>query len=130
MTASNAETPATIPHEAPGTTESARTCTRCHYAYPIAAFRLVRGRWLSSWCDGCYVQRNREWRAANRDHLNAARRVAPVTVRCPGCEGTFIPARRDGKYCCRDCGQRTRTYGAGTPESRAAHRASCARVRP
>jgi hypothetical protein len=53
-------------------------CTRCRRQLPADAFRLVprntrRGR--SSWCKACSLDRTQEWRAENRDEINARRRA-------------------------------------------------------
>lgn len=94
-------------------------CVRCGERKPAADFRLVRGRWKSSWCDACYLARTREWRADNPEYVaayNAARRVHPEPRACAGCGRTFTPRRRDAVFCCHVCGDASRTYGRFHPD--------------
>lgn len=53
------------------------TCRRCGESKPPIAFpvrpRMRSGR--GSWCMECALARTREWRAANRDEILAARRA-------------------------------------------------------
>ena len=51
-------------------------CARCGEPKPLAEFRrLTSGSW-SSYCRECARQCTREWRARNRDEINAGRRTA------------------------------------------------------
>jgi hypothetical protein len=43
---------------------------------------------LSSWCAECHRQANRDYREANRDRLNEARRVVPRYVYV---DGGYVP---------------------------------------
>jgi len=51
-------------------------CRRCNQQLPRSTFRLMRGRYPSSWCPACHVAATREWRARNRDEINTRRRAA------------------------------------------------------
>lgn len=95
-------------------------CVHCGQTKPAADFRLLRGRWRSSWCKICAVVATRAWRAGNgRESVaayNAARRVHIEPRTCAGCGRTFVPHRRDAVFCCHVCGDATRTYGHSHPD--------------
>lgn len=88
---------------------TAKTCTRCGHEQPIDRYRLLRGRWRSSWCDACHVARTRQWRADNRDAINARRprrraRVRAGAVRAtadPETQPTSPPQTADHRACRR-----------------------------
>jgi len=61
-------------------------CARCDRWLPPDSFSrnsaMLRGR--SSWCRECAVERTREWRAANREAVNAATRKRHAATRNTG----------------------------------------------
>lgn len=59
-------------------------CTSCRQELPVAAFRANRYGTRSSWCSPCTVAATREWRAVNRDEINARRRSAHAADPEPG----------------------------------------------
>ena len=80
-----------------------KRCSNCSQFLPLDAFVANRGAWkgLSSWCRECHRQATRDWRARNRDELNARRREQyrlehPLHEgrRCGEC-GREIPATRN-----------------------------------
>jgi hypothetical protein len=72
---------ATPADDAPSSSHSpvqpSRRCTRCHGTSPASMFppsrRMASG--LSSWCRTCRNAGNWEWRADNREAINAATRT-------------------------------------------------------
>ena len=98
-----------------------RTCRHCGRILPLSAFRLIRGRWPSSWCRSCSVERTREWRAANRDRLNAARRDTRPRY-CAACGATLAKLPGPGRWprFCPTC--RATGRAAAQAEYRNAHR--------
>ena len=104
-------------------------CSRCSRDLRPAAFmpnaRMRSGR--SSWCRSCALAATRQWRARNRDALNAARRVHyPARPCAAGC-GVVLsaPKRVDSIWCCAAC--RMMFAAAGRlPEAWAeSHRSHC-----
>ena len=64
-TATTPASPPGLPHGARKASAAGPTlpCTRCGRVLPADTFRLIRGRWRSSWCPACHVARTRQWRA-------------------------------------------------------------------
>lgn len=64
-------------------------CTRCGRSAPPDAFhacaRMRSGR--QSWCKQCAVERTRQWRADNRDAINARRRAEYAATHEPSVTG-------------------------------------------
>jgi hypothetical protein len=84
-----------------------RHCTACRQKRPVSEFRTnpetLSG--LHWWCRACVSQRNREWREANADYVNAyneARRVPPSRLTCTECGEEFY-GRKDRLTCGRRC---------------------------
>jgi hypothetical protein len=59
-----------------------KVCKHCGQRKERGDFRLnTRNRdGLSSWCSECHNGATRRWRKANRERINAARRVVPRYV--------------------------------------------------
>ncbi len=49
-------------------------CSRCRKHLPPSHFRLDSDGYVRSWCNECGKAAKQEWRARNRDRLNARRR--------------------------------------------------------
>lgn len=84
------------------------SCARCGKSYPIEAFRVLGHGSRASYCTECQKQATRDWRAANRDEINAKRRaVYPRQVHqpkaCGFCGETLIPTRPFQRYCGPKC---------------------------
>jgi hypothetical protein len=61
---------------------NSKTCRKCGEEKETAEFpphKATRDR-LSSYCRGCHREAVRRHRAANREELNARRRVAPAFI--------------------------------------------------
>ena len=56
-------------------------CRECSQRKPIDAFRVLASGSRESYCRSCHNAINREWRARNRDDLNARRRAAYAAAR-------------------------------------------------
>jgi len=89
------------------TVSSHKRCARCRRMLPASSFpsnaRMKSG--LGSWCLECVAARNREWRAANPDYVqaaNVARRLGPFQVSCVDCGRSFEASRRS-QVRCREC---------------------------
>lgn len=120
-----------------------KACTRCQRTLPAAHFRLNAAMrdGLDSWCKDCHRQSVRDWRAANRDRENAARRKPQRTAVCVVCATTFVAGRKDQRRC-SDCrATDKRTYEARpcaacgtefTPRDRGATHCSvaCSKLKP
>jgi hypothetical protein len=84
-------------------------CGRCGKSQLLSEFRILRrGGYTSSWCRSCHLEATREWRARNRDAINAARRAAYVgaahpVIACAYCGTTFQVQTSQSRYCTRKC---------------------------
>jgi hypothetical protein len=58
-----------------GSLTGSLTCSACQRSLPAESFHLSKYGSRSSWCRECTVAATREWRAANRDAINARRRA-------------------------------------------------------
>jgi len=69
-----------------------KVCKHCGQRKESREFRRNPGNrdGLSSWCSECHNEATRRWREANRDKINAARRVVPRYVYDPGGK-TYVP---------------------------------------
>lgn len=92
-----------------------RRCARCEQLLPEGDFhrhpRMRSGR--SSWCKSCQVASTREWRARNRESINAKRRAEYVseavirsTGNCGECGTSFESVQTSARYCSRSCKRR------------------------
>lgn len=66
-------------------------CHRCEVFRPAAAFRLIRGRWRSSWCNACAQERTRVWRAQNHETVLAKQRERQRAAYVPVADVTPPP---------------------------------------
>ena len=83
---------------------SHKICARCRRLLPAALFRrnVQMKTLLHSWCRGCVAERNRLWREANPDYVQAtndARREGPFAKSCADCGCSFLAVRRDSTRC-------------------------------
>jgi hypothetical protein len=92
------------------TPRTGRWCRRCRQWLPADRFRpnpRLRGG-LDSWCKACHADAVREWRAKNRDEVNARRRqeyraAHPLPTRpCVVCGKPFT-GRPDALVCGQRC---------------------------
>lgn len=91
-----------------------RWCTSCRRLRPLGRFganpRMRDG--LHSRCRECVAANAKDWRARNRDYVdafNAARRVGPPPAQvCElvECGREFQATRRGAKFCSRKCRDR------------------------
>jgi hypothetical protein len=69
-----------------------KICKHCGQRKKEAEFRRSRRNrdGLSSWCGNCHNEATRRWREANRDKINAQRRVVARYVYDPE-STTYVP---------------------------------------
>jgi hypothetical protein len=73
-------------------TATERLCVQCATTKTIGEFRILRGRWPSSWCNACAVDATRTWRLANAVEINARRRAVYQRGRPPRPGGAIGPS--------------------------------------
>lgn len=76
-TDSVAQQPRTYRFHADERAEGVQTCAKCGETKPLSAFGIDhRSETPRSWCHWCQAAATRDYKARNRDRLNAARRGA------------------------------------------------------
>jgi hypothetical protein len=81
-------------------------CCRCQKWLALESFHLREGG-VESWCRRCHAEANREWRANNREWVeayNEARRIGPRERDCVDCGSAFTAGLRGpASDRCHDC---------------------------